>query len=55
MWIILILQNRGDLYLELLTSEEETDKFSRNVGYCISTLRNIPEERRSQWHLGRSL
>ena len=47
LWIIFFLQNRDDLFLECLTFGEGTRWLSRNVGDYVSTLRNIPEERKS--------
>jgi hypothetical protein len=38
-----------------LTLEDGTDRLSRNVGNYESTLRNIPEERRSPLHRGGNL
>ena len=38
-----------------LTLEDGTDRLYRNVGNYQSKLRNNPEERRSHWHIGRSL
>jgi len=35
------------VFLHCLTLEDGNDKMSRNVGIYLSTLRNIPEERRS--------
>jgi hypothetical protein len=41
--------------LDCLTAEYGTARLSRNVGNYHSTLRNIPEERRSNLHRGGSL
>jgi hypothetical protein len=41
--------------LESLTLKDGIDSLSRNVGNYQSTLRNIPEERRSHLHSGGSL
>jgi hypothetical protein len=40
--------------MELLTSNNGTNKFSRNVGNYQYTLRNIPEERRPHLKRGGS-
>jgi hypothetical protein len=43
-------------FLGCLTLEDGTDRFvETSVTNCRSTLRNIPEERRSHWHRGGSL
>jgi len=53
--MIFFLQKRGDLFLECMTFEEGIVWLSRNAGNYVSTLRNIPEERKSPWHRGRSM
>jgi hypothetical protein len=39
-----------EFFLDCLTLEDWPDRLSRNVGYNLSTLRKVPEERRySMW------